>query len=186
MEALSKENIERAARGDIEAFEAIYKAASGFVYNTALRIINNGADAQEVTQDVFIRIYDNLKYFGFRSNFKTWAYRITVNVAINAYKRKMRETGRKADFDTAVETQGHPPEVIEITGKADAEKILFSLLNRLTPEQRAVMVLREIEGLSYQDISASLKINLNTVRSRIKRARETLLGYGKRAVKNEL
>jgi RNA polymerase sigma-70 factor, ECF subfamily len=184
MEELSRDNIEKAAKGDIEAFEAIYRATSGFVYNTALRIINNTADAQEITQDIFLKIYDSLKDFEYRSSFKTWVYRITVNFAINAYRKKKKELGRKGDFDTAIETEGHSAEVIPAAEKADAEKLLYSLLEKLSPEHRAVIVLREIEGLSYEDIAESLRINLNTVRSRLKRAREALMEYSKKAVKD--
>ncbi len=186
MEEISRDIIERAAEGEIEAFEAIYKATSGFVYRTALRIVNNSADAQEITQDIFMKIYDNLKYFEFRSNLKTWIYRITVNTAINVYRRNLREKSRRQDFDTTIETGGYSPEFNQVTERTDGEKLLLSLLNTLTPEHKAVIILREIEGLSYEDIAASLKININTVRSRLKRAREALLEFSKKAVKNGL
>lgn len=186
MEALSRDNIEKASQGDIEAFEAIYRATSGFVYNTALRIINNSADAQELTQDIFLKIYNKLKYFQFNSNFKTWAYRITVNAAINAYNRKMREMSHRVDFETVIETQGHASEARQAAERSETDQQLASLLAFLTPDHRAIIVLREIEGLSYEEISASLKINLNTVRSRLKRAREALLERSKKAVRNEL
>jgi len=186
MEDIPRDIIEKAAKGEMEAFEAIYKAASGFVYRTALRIVNNSSDAQEVTQDIFMKIYDNLKYFEFRSNLKTWVYRITVNTAINAYRRNLREKNRRQDFDSVIETEGHSPELIQAAERSDAEKQITSLLNMLTPEHKAVIILREIEGLSYEDIAQSLKININTVRSRLKRAREALLELSKKAVKNGL
>lgn len=186
MEDIPKDIIEKAAKGDMEAFEAIYKASSGFIYRTALRIVNNSADAQEVTQDIFMKIYDKLKYFEFRSNLKTWMYRITVNTAINTYRRNLREKSRRQDFDPVIETEGQSPEFIRQAERSDSEKQLTSLLNMLTAEHRAVIILREIEGLSYEDIAQSLKINLNTVRSRLKRAREALLEFSKKAVKNGL
>ena len=186
MDEITRDIIEKAGSGDREAFEAIYKATSGYVFRTALRVVNNNADAQEVTQDIFMKLYDNLKYFEFRSNFKTWVYRITVNTAINVYKRNMREKLRRQDFDTAIETIGYSPKIGQAAEKIDAERQLSSLLNTLTPEHRAVIVLREIEGLSYEDIAASLHINLNTVRTRLKRAREALLGRSKKAVQNGL
>jgi len=105
MENIPRDIIEQAQAGDREAFEKIYKAASGFVYNVALRITNNRQEAQEVAQDVFIKIYHHLKDFGFRSSFKTWAYRITANTAFNAYKKIARESNRRQDFESVIHTQ---------------------------------------------------------------------------------
>ena len=83
MEDIPRDIIERAVKGEMAAFEQIYRDTSGFVYRSALRILNNSADAEDVTQDIFMKIHDNLKNFQFRANFKTWVYRITVNTAIN-------------------------------------------------------------------------------------------------------
>jgi RNA polymerase sigma-70 factor (ECF subfamily) len=186
MEDLSKDIIEKAAQGDLGAFEAIYKATSGFVYHTALRILNNAADAQEVTQDIFMKIYDNLKRFEFRSNFKTWVYRITVNTAINAYNKNIRRAGNREDFEIVMQTQGHPPEINGVVDGLEQERMLSCLLDTLTPDHRAIIVLREIEGLSYEEIAASLHITINTVRSRLKRARESLLQNREKVVENDL
>ena len=181
MEDIPRDIIEKAQAGDREAFESIYKAASGFVYNVALRITNNREETQEVTQDVFLKVYRHIKDFGFRSSFKTWAYRITVNTALNAHKKATRETDRRQDFETVIETQADPVDTgkqIARQEEAALEKArLEALLNKLNLDQRTCIVLREIEGLSYQEISRVLNINLNTVRSRLKRARETLLAY---------
>lgn len=75
---LSKDVLLQAAQGDIQAFEEIYKVTSGFVYNVAFRVVGNKEDAQEITQDVFLKIYKNLKNFEFRASFKTWVYRIAI------------------------------------------------------------------------------------------------------------
>jgi len=181
MEDISRDIIEQAQRGDREAFESIYKAASGFVYSVALRITNNRQEAQEVTQDVFLKIYHHLKDFGFRSAFKTWVYRITVNTALNAYRRIAKEANRRHDFDTVIEKQAASrdteKEIMQQEESVSNQKRLEALLNKLNLEQRTCIVLREIQGLSYQEISRILNINLNTVRSRLKRAREALLAY---------
>jgi RNA polymerase sigma-70 factor (ECF subfamily) len=173
----------RAANADMQAFEQVYKAVSGFVYSVALRITNNTADAQEVTQDVFLKIYRNLKNFQFKSSFKTWAYRITVNTAINKYRTVSKEKKRMVNYDDTIEAGN----TIADTGtsfieREDAEKAVASLLNALNPDQRACIILKEIEGLSYKEISETLKININTVRSRLKRARLALLGRAESAV----
>ncbi len=179
MEDIPRETIEQAQTGDRQAFERIYRAASGFVYNVALRILNDRDEAQEVAQEVFIKMYHHLKEFGFRSSFKTWAYRITVNTALNAAKRITRDTSRRLDFDTVMETQAAPQdtqkEIVRQEERQLSRERLRALLSKLNPEQRACIVLREIEGLSYEEISRALAININTVRSRLKRAREALL-----------
>jgi RNA polymerase sigma-70 factor (ECF subfamily) len=184
---IAQETIVKAARGDMQAFEEIYKAASSFVYTVALRIVNNSADADEVTQDVFIKVHRNLKSFQFRSSFKTWLYRVTTNCAINAYRSRARDYGRRADFDIAEKTVEAPGINQKNLDTQDNQKIVAFLLDKLSPDHRACIVLREIEGFSYDEIAKALNININTVRSRLKRARIALLALNTQGViKNEL
>lgn len=175
MKDISARILKQAAGGDIEAFEEIYKAASSFVYNVAFKISRNYADAEEVTQDVFMKVYQGLKNFHFRSSFKTWVYRITVNTAINRYHKSMREEKERVDFDTVIDTVPASESAAEGAMQSDNEAMLNKLLEGLNPEYKACLLLREIEGLSYKEIAVSLRIPVNTVRSRIKRAREALL-----------
>ena len=179
IEDIQRVTIEQAQTGDIAAFERIYRAASGFVYSVALRITNNRQEAQEVTQDVFMKIYHNLKGFRFDSSFKTWVYRVAANTALNAYKKMSRDLNRRQDFDSIIDTQAvsvdTKKEIADRQERDEQKSRLESLLNMLNPDQRAAIVLREIQGLSYEDISKALNININTVRSRLKRARLALL-----------
>jgi len=179
MQDISRETIEQAQAGDMQAFERIYRAASGFVYNVAFRITNDAQESQEVTQDVFLKIHRHLKDFEFRSSFTTWAYRIATNTALTACKRKSRHTGCREDFETVIATHPAPDDsaagLTEEEERRERQAAVQSLLDRLNPGHRMVIVLREIEGLSYQEISRTLKINLNTVRTRLRRAREALL-----------
>lgn len=177
--------LESASRGDMSAFEQIYKATSSFVYNVALRITRNSADAQEVTQDVFMKIYQNLKDFQFRSGFKTWVYRITVNTAINNYRKRMKEERNKVDYDNVADLLGTDGSIAKDANRSDNETRLNALLDSLTPEHKVCLILREIEGLNYQEISGVLKIPVNTVRSRLNRARQALMDKaGKGLVKD--
>ncbi len=179
MHDIAPEILKRASQGDIAAFEEVYRAFSSFVFNVAFRINQNSADAEEVTQDVFMKVYHNLKGFQFRSAFKTWVYRITVNTAINRYRKSVREEHGRVNYDNLIEllpgASSSAADVIE----SDNEARLNTLLGALSPEYKACLVLREIEGLSYQEIAASLKIPVNTVRSRLKRARQALLEHGR-------
>ncbi|MFA5272420.1 MAG: RNA polymerase sigma factor [Candidatus Omnitrophota bacterium] len=184
---ISKDTLRLASGGNVAAFEEIYKETSGFVYNVALRVSRNRADSEEITQEVFMKIYHNLKNFQFRSSFKTWVYRITVNAAINRYRQSTREVENKADYKIQIETFSSGHKAAEGIIQSDNEEIVSALLETLIPEHKTCLILRELEGLSYQDISSVLKIPINTVRSRLKRAREALLIQAKkRQVENEV
>jgi RNA polymerase sigma-70 factor (ECF subfamily) len=187
MQDIPKETLIKAQEDNLGSFENIYKETSGFVYNVAFRIVNNKQDAEEVAQDVFINIYNNLKNFRFQSSFKTWVYRITVNCAINHVKKMAREKNRIREYGNNLIQAGkisQGPEIEKLNEGQEA--IISSLLGMLDANQRTCIVLRNIEGLSYREISDTLKININTVRTRLKRAREKLLNFGKKAIKNEL
>ncbi|MBN1688434.1 MAG: RNA polymerase sigma factor [Candidatus Omnitrophica bacterium] len=174
--------LEEAAGGSLAAFEEIYKSASGFVYSVALRVIQDRADAEEVTQDVFIKVYKHLSSFESRSSFKTWLYRITVNTALNYTKKIQKERLRRRNDERILENQEVPAEAENRLDQEDKEKAVQVLLSTLNPDQRACIVLREIEGLDYAQIASALGINLNTVRSRLKRAREALMAQARKGV----
>ena len=103
MDNITEDTIIRASEGSMEDFECIYKEYSGFVYNVAFRVVNNIDGAQEVTQEVFLTVYRKLKSFQFKSSFKTWIYRITVNVAINYAKKESKEQGGAVEYDEEYE-----------------------------------------------------------------------------------
>ncbi|MBU0605625.1 MAG: RNA polymerase sigma factor [Candidatus Omnitrophica bacterium] len=175
MPEISNELITRAAKGDVDAFEEIYKATSRFVYNVALRTTNNRDNASEVTQDVFLKVYNSLRNFAFRSSFKTWVYRIAVNTAINHCKARSRHERGRIEYDPAVHDTEVSGSARSGLDEAESERRMAHLLGLLDPDQRACIVLREIEGLDYRSIADTLGININTVRSRLKRARERLM-----------
>ena len=182
MSDISVEVLAKAAKGDVGAFEEVYKATSGFVYNVALRIAHNNLDAEEITQDVFMKIFRNLKKFGFRSAFKTWVYRITVNTALNHYRKSRRQESDRVDYESVSKSLESDCSTAQEVIRDDNEAGLKVLLDRLSPEYKICLILREIEGLSYEEIAATLKIPINTVRSRLKRAREALLDEAKRGL----
>ena len=186
MDNITKNIIIEASEGSTEAFERIYNEYSGFVYNVAFRVVNNIDEAEEVTQDVFLTVFRKLKSFKFKSSLKTWVYRIAVNMAIDYARKRTREQDHTVlyeDYNKLSKTIDPVSEEIE---RAQQEKTISTLLEALSPDQRVCIVLRSIEGLSYQEISESLNININTVRSRLKRAREKLIALRKEMVKNEM
>lgn len=180
MRDISMDTIKSASLGDIAAFEEIYKNLSGFVYTLAVRITRNSHDAEEVTQDIFLKIHKNLASFSFRSKFKTWVYRIAVNTAINRYNAAMRDGENSQKYkDEALRGAG-----AEISNTPAIEneyrQKLVELFDGLNPDQKACIMLREIEGLDYVSIAKTLDVPVNTVRSRLKRAREALTRFARK------
>ncbi len=180
IQEISHDLLRQAARGEMQAFEEVYKYASSFVYSVALRTVRNREDAQEITQEVFLKVFKNLKDFKFKSSFKTWLYRITVNTALNVIKKTGHDLRRQVAYNENMMIEDSRPEnaTDSILDNQDKEKKVHDLLAVLTLEYRVCIVLREIQGLSYEEIAQTLKTNINTVRSRLKRARAILLKRG--------
>lgn len=177
---IGHELVIKAKNGDLTAFEEIYRLTSGFVFNVALRIARRHADAEDVTQEVFVKMHKNLGQFGFQSSLKTWLYRITVNTAISRCRKNTGEANAIAKYKNHLATEPANEPFANPIHKKDNETIVTALLARLDPDQRACIVLREMEGLSYNEIAEALNIPMNTVRSRLYRARETLLEFSKK------
>jgi RNA polymerase sigma-70 factor (ECF subfamily) len=188
MEEIPKSIIESAAHNDLDAFERIYKATHVYVYNIAFRMAGHKEDAEEITQEVFIKAHSSIKQFKFNSSLTTWIYRITVNTALNKIKQRNRRRERPLNLED------HTPEApvsrpFETTRhKEDCEELVRQMLESLSPKLRACVVLKDMEGLRYREIAETLNININTVRTRLKRAREILLrkASSKKAARHEL
>ncbi len=174
------ELIAKAIAGDIGAFEEIYRALSGFVYSVAVRITRNEHDAQEVTQDVFMNVYHNLKNFRGESTLRTWIYRITTNAALNACRSRNRRTRGQVQLEEDSPVFADTLTQEEQRRHAEAAGQIEKRLACLNPQQRACLILRTVHGLSYEEIAGQLGIPLNTVRSRLLRAREALINFEKR------
>jgi RNA polymerase sigma-70 factor, ECF subfamily len=178
MRKIANSAIEKAATGDMGAFEEIYREFSSTVYTIALGITRDRQDAEEVTQDVFVKVFRGLKDFRFGSSFGTWLYRITMNTAINMYHKRARHGRESIRYDDVKDAL--PPgadTAKEEMERQDASARITELLKHISPEYQPCIMLREIEGLDYREIANILSIPLNTVRSRLKRAREALTAY---------
>lgn len=186
MQEITGDLLKMVVDGDMESFKKVYKASGGFVYNVALRIVGRHQDAEEVTQEVFLTVFHKLKEFRFQSSFKTWIYRIAVNHAINYAKKNTKGKNNTAEYDENINAVTVPAQAGQRMDEKSREQLVQKLLNGLNPDQRACVVLRNLEGLSYEEIAQSLGININTVRSRLKRAREALLLLGKEVIHHEL
>ena len=182
MREIAKEIIEKAAYGDMPAFEEIYKTFSSAVYSIALGVVRNRHDADEVTQDVFVKIFRSIKSFRFSSSFGTWVYRIAMNTSINSYKALAKRSLRNTSLDEFGEAllKTDSGRAGDLRDRLGAKSKVYELLGCLSPKHRSCIVLREIEGLDYKDMANVMGIPINTVRSRLKRARQALVAYCKR------
>lgn len=175
MQPLPKELLVEASKGDMGAFEEIYRATADYVYTIALKITGDRADAEEVAQDVFLKTHRELGKFRFESSFTTWLYRVTVNSAITALRKSARRRSRQAVFDDGIAVEDARNATREAIEKEGNEALARSLLEALNPDQRACIVLREMEGMRYAEIAEALGVSINTVRTRLRRARKALV-----------
>lgn len=162
--------VERAKQGDQDAFETLFLQHSGRIYSIAYRMCGNDADAQDVTQEAMIKAWNALGRFKFQSEFGTWLYRI----AINAAKDHLRRAKKRPLSADALEDEGWEPSQGGFEAASDTRQDVRRALNALNPEHQQILVLRDMEGFSYEEIAAMLKLPIGTVRSRINRARGQL------------
>jgi RNA polymerase sigma-70 factor (ECF subfamily) len=174
--------VERLRTAEEAAYETLITRFEQPVYNLVSRLCDSPADAADITQEVFLKIFRNIQSFRCDSSLKTWIYRITVNEARNHRRwfcrHKKQEVGIEPD---AGETHGCIDHLtdpgrspLELTLDHETQEIVEAALAELNPNFRAALVLREIEGLSYEEIAEILEISLGTVKSRILRGRDAL------------
>ena len=169
------ELVERHRFGDPKAFEEIYERFSSLVYNLALRMSGDPFEAQDLSQEIFLRVYRGLTRFRGRASLKTWIYRIGINQCRSRLSRRRFP----AVSMTTVEGQqlevvdpGRDPEESAMAG--DAGRLVARALVKIEAVFREAVVLRDLEGLSYQEVAAVLDVPIGTVRSRIARGRDQL------------
>lgn len=168
--------VERHRYGDRRAFDELYERFATMVYNLAYRLSGKPEDAEDLTQEIFVRIYRHLGRFDGRSTLKTWIYRVAVNHCRSCLGRRRRWTRPLADEAAQggirLTDPRRSPE--ERALAADAARRVAAGLRRLKPPFREAVVLRDLEGLSYDEIATVLGVRIGTVRSRIARGRDQL------------
>jgi len=155
--------------GDKFAFQILVKRHKEKVRNIIYITMNNSALVDDIAQDVFITVYRNLKHFRFESQFTTWLYRITVN-RCKDYLRKMNVRKIFFPIEEGTEVSEYPTPVED----NDISRIVMDAISKLPVKLRMPLILKDIEGFSYQEISETLKCEMGTVKSRIFRGREKL------------
>jgi len=155
--------------GDKSAFQVLVKRHKEKVRNIIYMTMNNSALVDDIAQDVFITVYKNLKHFRFESQFTTWLYRVTVNRCKDYLRRiNVRKIFSPIEDGYEVSEYSTPVE------SNDISKIVMDAISKLPVKLRMPLILKDIEGFSYQEISESLKCEMGTVKSRIFRGREKL------------
>ena len=175
-EPSDEELCQKVANGDTQAFELLVERHQARAYRLACSILGSEADARDVSQDAFIRLYESANRFDGRSRFSTWFYRVLVNLCIDQKRRdrwwrKLIPLGGPADdpdapaFDPASPEPG--PEVSAMLGQSTLK--LGEALNRISPNQRIAVMLQAQEGLSSREIAEVLECSENTARVHIHR-----------------
>ncbi len=174
------ETIVRAQSGDEEAFTEIIRAYRKRILGTVYRMISRGDDVEDVGQEVFVRLYDSLKQLRTPQVFEPWLYRLTINACYDYLRRKRREIGvRMADLKEeqviAVDAALSGKKALEESEKQSARELLELMLNRVSKEDRVLLTLKEIQGLSLKELSVVYKVNTNALKVRLFRARKRAL-----------
>ncbi len=181
--------IEQSRQGNVEAFEELIKDYKKVAYNIALRVLRNVEDAEDASQEALIKVFKNIQNFNMESTFKVWMYRIVVNTCID-FKRK--KNINVVSIDETIDLGGNGQmhrEIADDSNNPDSlvernfnNKLINDAVNKLDDDYKNIIILRDIQGFSYSEISEILTCNIGTVKSRLNRARKSL----KDILENEL
>lgn len=177
-----KKIIAEAQQGKESAFAQLVELHQKKVYNLAYRMTGNHEDAMDVSQEAFLKAWKALPNFKGDSSFSTWMYRLTTNAAIDFLRKQKPKDSLTSTYEADEEgTELQIPDTSISPETALMHKELGEFIqegmSKLPSHQKEVLILREMEGLSYQEISSTLAVDLGTVKSRIARARTTLRSF---------
>jgi RNA polymerase sigma-70 factor (ECF subfamily) len=173
--------VQQCAAGEEEACTRLVTDHQRMVYQLALHLLGDSQEALDLSQEVFLKVFRTLKQFRGQSTLRTWIYRIVVNQASNRQRWwRRRHRSQQVRLEDLTATGGELPEARtssmpdRVLQQRETSDRVWTALRQLPFDQRAVIVLREIDGLSYEEIATSLNVAVGTVKSRLARAREGL------------
>jgi RNA polymerase sigma-70 factor (ECF subfamily) len=158
--------------GDMNAFEELFNKHQKQVYNISYRMTSNREDALDLTQEIFVRAYQKIGKFDSRSSFSTWLYKLAVNLCIDELRKRKNNANILPLEEAMAQADPDTPEDTAILN--DRERQVWDALNSLKEKERAIIILKDIEGLSYIEIAEIFKCSLGRVKSRIHEARQKL------------
>lgn len=173
--------IDQAKKGDQAAFKEIVDKWQNMVYNTVLGIVQNAEDAEDITQEVFVKVFQSINQFKGESKLSTWIYRIAITKSLDHEKSKKRKKrfgyvkslSPGSEDETAIDPPdfNHPGVTLD---KKEQAAVLFKAINELPENQRVAFTLHKTEGLSYAEISEIMEVSVSAVESLMHRARANL------------
>lgn len=172
--------VRQAARGDRLAAERLFRLYHQPIHNLVYRMLHGGPETEDLVQEAFLKVFRALPGFRGESSFKTWVYRIATNTCLNWIEKVKHHpvpesldepVGEEGDHTRGSMTAGNEIPLEERILGLELEERIQEAIARLTPEFRAVLVLRDLQGLSYEEVAGATGCNLGTVKSRLARAR---------------
>ena len=178
-----KEIIQKVIDGDKNAFEDLVIANQKNVYNLALKMTRNEDDALDISQEAFVKAFQQLKNFRGDSRFSVWLYRMTYNLCIDFLRKKPKTN----TIPLTYEDEGGDTTPLEIPDlrdlpedsaiRSETREIITEGINALADDHREVLVMREVTGMSYEEMATTLNVSIGTVKSRLARARMKLVEF---------
>ena len=174
------EQVRQAQAGDLEAFDELVRAFGGTVYNLAYRMTGNPADADDVAQEVFVKLHRTIRQYRWQAKFSTWLYALAANTCRSAMRKLRRVAEAEPVSLNAEPADGrrtpepsdpgeHPGQLLE---RKELRRQIEAAMAELPEDFRMAIVLRDLQGLAYEEIAAALKCTVGTVKSRLARARQ--------------
>lgn len=172
--------VRRCLAGDEKAYRELIELYQAQVFSLALRMLRRREDAEDVTQEAFVRMFRALDRYDLERPFGAWLFTIASRLCIDVIRRRKhlpisltrQETGSHEEYEIEVEDPGLGPD--EVTSRSEEERRMDDLIQSLPPHYRIVVVMRHQQDLTYDEIAAALHLPLGTVKARIHRARELL------------
>jgi RNA polymerase sigma-70 factor (ECF subfamily) len=188
-DAQERERIRLLQAGSEEAFQALVSEFAAPVYRLATRLLTDRADASDVAQEVFLKIFRGIGQFQGHASLKTWIYHITINAVWNQNRWWKRHRSAECALESSepdsmadgLPADDDAPDPLQALLSLEAQELVQKALAKLSESYRTVLILREIEGLSYDELAEVLGLSPGTVKSRLARARQSL----RRALENE-
>ena len=175
--------VRKAQKGDVEAFEKIISDYRSLVFNVSYRFSGNAEDAADMSQEIFIKLFKNINSFRFQSKLSTWIYKIATNTCLDIVKKKKRDLAAFSldsdmededgkSFSSEVADSAPTPDVV--AERNEMTNAVNRAISMLPDDYRFAIILRDIQGLSYDDIAEVVDCSVGTVKSRISRGRKNL------------